>query len=229
MSTSSNVLTGLTPDAANSELDAGITGGLAAVDTLSASRLDNLGLVHQARITQLTRTVNSLTAQFGADSRQVVAAQAAVSATQAVVARVLVVKQQTAETAPVVASGGWAVWGHVYSSTSTPLSGYCVFLVDAQKNYQCDYGFQFTDSTGAFVISYAGPASGGEQAAATLPTVYLAITNAKAQLVCEGAKALALALGSALYIDTTLAAGEPVVGDLPAEIKRVAQPRQDAK
>jgi len=146
-----------------------------------------------------------------------------------VVARLLVVKQQTAETAPVVTSTGWAVWGHVYDSASTPLSGYCVFLTDAQKNYQDAYGFQFTDSNGAFVINWAGQDAQGAQAAATPPTVYLAITNAKAQLVYEGSNALALAIGSALYVDTTLAGGEPVLGNLPAKIKRVAQPAQNAK
>jgi len=229
MSTTSNVLTGLTPDAANTELDAGLTAGLAAADTLSQSRLDNLSLVHQARIAQQTRTVNVLTAQYGADSKQAVAAKAAVTASRAVVTRVQMVKQQTAETAPVVTATGWAVWGHVYSSASKPLAGYCVFLVDAQKNYQSDYGFQFTDSTGSFTISYAGAAPAGDQNAPTPPTVYLAITNAKAQLVSEGAKALALTIGSALYLDTKLAAGEPVIGVLPAEIKNVAQPGQNKK
>jgi hypothetical protein len=229
MSTTDNVLTGLTAAVANSELDSGIAAGLTAADTFSASRLDNLGLVHQARITALTRTVNSLTAQYGAKVTQVIAAQANVTATQAVVARLLVVKQQTAETAPVVTSTGWAVWGHVYDSASTPLSGYCVFLTDAQKNYQDAYGFQFTDSNGAFVINWAGQDAQGAQAAATPPTVYLAITNAKAQLVYEGSNALALAIGSALYVDTTLAGGEPVLGNLPAKIKRVAQPAQNAK
>ena len=245
MSTSTTVLTGLTPEVADSEVETGLTAGLTAADSLSASRLDNLSLVHQARITQLTRTVNSLIAEYGADAKQVVTAQAAVTATQAIVARLVVVKQQTAETAPVVSSTGWAVWGHVYDSTSQPLSGYCVFLTDAQKNYQSAYGFQFTDSTGAFAINYAGPAAapatgaaqstgaaqetGAAPAPPTPPTVYLAITNAKAQLVSEGAKPLPLIIGSALYVDTTLAAGEPVLGDLPAEIKRVAQPDQAAK
>ena len=229
MSTSTNVLTGLTADVANSELDSGITTGLTAADSLSTSRLENLGLVHQARLTQLTRTVNSLTAQYGADAKQVVAAKAAVAATQAVVARVLLVQQQTAETAPSVTSAGWAVWGHVYDSASKPLNGYCVFLIDEQKNYQNSYGFQFTGSDGAFAINYAGTTQPGAEAAATPPVVYLAITNAKAQLVSEGAKPLALIIGSALYVDTTLAAGEPVLGDLPAEIKRVAQPDQDVK
>jgi hypothetical protein len=229
MNTTTNALVGLTPDVANSELDTGLTTGLAAVDSLTASRLDNLGLVYQARITQLTRAVNSLTAQAGADAKQVVKAKAAVAATQSTVARVQMVKQRTVATAPVVTSGGWAVWGYVYDSKANPLSGYCVFLTDAQGNYQNAYGFQFTDSNGGFTINYAGTNAEGAQAAATPPTVYLAITNAKAQLVSESAKALALTIGSALYIEITLAAGEPSLGELPGEIKRLAQPDQGVK
>jgi hypothetical protein len=228
-STTDNTITGLTPELTDSETTGGLAAGLTAADTVSAGRLDNLGLVHQARITALTRTVNSLTAQYGAGSAQVVAAQANVTATKAVAARLLVVKQQTAATAPAVTSTGWAVWGHVYDSASAPLSGYCVFLVDAQKNYQDAYGFQFTGSNGSFVLNWPGKDEQGAQATATPPTAYLAITNARAQLVYEGSQALALVTGSALYVDTTLAAGEPVLGELPAEIKRVAQPAQDAK
>jgi hypothetical protein len=229
MNTTTNVLTGLTPDAANSDLNSGLTTGLAAADTLSASRLDNLGLVYQARVTQLTRTVNSLTAQYGSGASQVIAATAAVTATQSAAARVLMVKQQTAAVAPVVTSSGWAVWGHVYDSQSQPIAGYCVFLVDAQKNYQQSYGFQFTDSNGAYTINYAGTTAEGTKTQTATPTVYLAATNAKAQLVYESSKPLVLTLGSALYVDITLAQGEPVLGDLPTEIERVAQPDPNAK
>jgi len=224
-----NTLTGLTPDAANSELDSGLSTGLAAVDTTSASRIDNLGLVYQARVTQLTRTVNKLTAEYGSDSAKVVAAAAAVTATQGAAARVQIVKQQTTETAPVVTSAGWAVWGHVYDSNSQPLTRYCVFLVDAQKNYQQDYGFQFTDTDGAYTINFAGATTQDGQTPPAPTNVFLAVTNAKAQLVYESTKPLGLALGSALYVDITLPVGEPVLGDLPTEIERVAQPNSNAK
>jgi hypothetical protein len=228
-SSTGNGLTGLTPEVGTSELDSGITTGLAAVDTLSTSRLDNLGLVYQARVTQLTRTVNKLTAQYGSGAAQVIAAAAAVTATQTAGTRVLMVKQQTTEVAPVVTSTGWAVWGHVYDSNSNPLSRYCVFLVDAQKNYQQSYGFQFTDDNGAYAINYAGaPAQDGQTPAAPA-NAYLAATNAKAQLVFESSKPLVLTLGSALYVDITLPVGEPVLGDLPTEIERVAQPNPNAK
>jgi len=136
---------------------------------------------------------------------------------------------------------------HVYDATSKPLSSYCVFLVDAEKNYQNAYGFEFTDATGSFTLNYAGvtaaagragakksaaaaaaaaagaPAAPTQPATAT-PTVFLAVTNAKAQLVYFGAKALPLTVGSALYVDVSLPAGEPVLGDLPAEIRKVALP-----
>jgi hypothetical protein len=219
---STTVPTGLTQAVAENEIASVSTSALTAADTTSADRLDNLSLVQQARISQLSRTVSSLTAKYGAGSAQVAAAQATLGAAQGTVARVQMLRQQTAESAPIVPETGWAVWGHVYDSNSNPLGGYCVFLVDSQKNYQNAYGFQFTDSTGSFAITAA---AGASSAAATIPTVFLAITNANAQLVYVGSQALALAVGSALYVDTSLAAGAPVLGDLPAEIRKVAVPR----
>jgi hypothetical protein len=104
-----NVVAGLTPGVGNSELDSGLATGLAAADVQSTSRLDNLGLVYQARVSQLTRTVNKLTALYGPGAAQVLTAKAAVTATQTAAARVMMVKQQTTEIAPVVSSAGWAV------------------------------------------------------------------------------------------------------------------------
>jgi hypothetical protein len=214
---------GLNQAEADRELDSGTMAGLTTADGIAADRLEHLSLVHQARISQLSRTVMSLTAEYGEGSTQVVAAQAAVTAAAGIVTRVEIVRQQTAAAAPKVTSTGWAVWGHVYDSNSKPLSGYCVFLVDRQKNYQNAYGFVFTDGTGSFAINYEGGSATGKSSAST-PTVYLAITNAKAQLVFEGSEPLSLTVGSALYVDTTLPPGEPVLGDLPQEIQKVAVP-----
>jgi hypothetical protein len=220
------VPTGLTATSAESDLETAAATELNAADTTASSRLDNLSLVHQARISQLTRTVVALTAQYGSTSTQVAKAQAAVTAESAIVTRLAVIRQQNTATAPTVAATGWAVWGHVYDSSSNPLSGYCVFLVDAQKNYLREYGFEFTDKTGSFTIQYAGttPPAGANETAPTVPTVYLAITNAKAQLVYYSPKPLAITIGAALYADTTLAAGAPAIGDLPNEIRAVALP-----
>jgi hypothetical protein len=244
MSTTS-VPNGLTDTDADALIKSAATTALTAADSTSAARLDNLNLVQQARISRLSRTVTSLTAQYGAGSTQVAAANAAAAAQQDVVARVQIARQQVAATAPTVTATGWAVWGHVYDATSKPLSSYCVFLVDAEKNYQNAYGFEFTDATGSFALNYAGvtaaagttaasqsaaaAAAGGAPAAATqsaaaTPTVFLAVTNANAQLVYFGAKALPLTVGAALYVDISLPAGEPVLGDLPAEIRKVALP-----
>jgi hypothetical protein len=236
MSTTS-VPNGLTDSDADTLIKSAATTALTAADSTSADRLDNLSLVQQARVSRLSRTVMSLTAQYGAGSTQVAAANAAVAAQQDVVARVQIARQQVAATAPTVTATGWAVWGHVYDATSKALSSYCVFLVDAEKNYQNAYGFEFTDATGSFALNYAGltgaagttaanqsaaaAAAGGAPAA---PTVFLAVTNANAQLVYLGAKALPLTVGAALYVDISLPAGEPVLGDLPAEIRKVALP-----
>jgi hypothetical protein len=220
------VPTGLNQAEADRELDSGTTAALTTADGKATDRLENLSLVHQARITQLSRTVMSLTAEYGEGSSQVVAAQAAVTAAAGIVARLQVVRQQTAAEAPKVAATGWAVWGHVYDSNTKPLSGYCVFLVDGQKIFQRAYGFSYTDSTGSFVINFDGGSAATGKAAST-PTVFLAITNAKAQPVFVGTTLLSLTIGSATYVDTTLPEGEPVLGDLPEEIRKVAVPPPD--
>ncbi len=218
-----NVPAGLTQSAAESELDSGTSTTLTAADSTSTDRLATLGLVQQARISQLSRTVTNLSAQYGSGSMQVAAAQAAATTAQGIVDRLQIVRQQAAATPPTVTATGWAVWGHVYDSSSKPLSGYCVFLVDRQKNYQSAYGFAFTDKDGSFTINYAGGPA-GTKTAATVPTVFLAVTNDKAQPVYVGSNPLPLVVGTALYVDTTLAAGEPVLGDLPEEIRKVALP-----
>lgn len=213
--------TELTPAEAEKEFESGATTTLTAADSMSADRLEQLSLVHQARISQLNRTVVSLTAQYGAGSSQVIAAKAAVTGAKSIVTRLGLVTQQAAATAPTVTTTGWAVYGHVYSAVSKPLSGFCVFLVDDEKNYQSAYGFAFTDSTGSYTINYQGTASGK---AAAIPQVFLAVTNAKAQLVNLGTSALALTTGAALYADIQLLTGEPVLGILPTEIQNVAVP-----
>jgi len=165
----------------------------------------------------------SLKAEYGEGSSQVVAAQAAVTAAKGVVARLQVVRQQTAAEAPKVSATGWAVWGHVYDSNTEPLNGYCVFLVDAQRIFQRAYGFSYTDSTGLFAINFDGGSAATGKGASS-PTVFLAITNAKAQPVFVGTTPLSLVIGSATYVDTTLPEGEPALGDLPDEIRKVAVP-----
>jgi hypothetical protein len=168
----------------------------------------------------------SLKAEYGEGSAQVVAAQAAVTTAAGIVARLQVVRQQTTAEAPTVTPTGWAVWGHVYDSNTKPLSGYCVFLVDGQKTFQRAYGFSYTDATGSFVINFdGGSAATGKNS--TTPTVFLAITNAKAQPVFVGTSPLSLTIGSATYVDTILPEGEPVLGELPEEIRKVAVPPSD--
>lgn len=92
-----------------------------------------------------------------------------------------------------------------------------------------EYSFAYTDSTGYFLINYAASAQGGAtQNASATPNIYLAVANNKAEHVYLGATAFSPVLGQATYQTITLAAGEPILGDLPAEIKRVAMP-PDAK
>jgi hypothetical protein len=181
----------------------------------------------------LTRNAASVTAKYGAGSAQATTAQAAVTASNATIARVAIVKQQVATPAPQVASTGWALHGRVFNADLQPVSGYTVFLVDAQNAYQSAHGFAYTDSTGYFLLNFAGtPATGkgqkAQQAAqltAQIPSeLFVEIANSKSEPVYLATTTLQPTLGTATYQNVTLAAGEKPIGDPPDAIRKVALP-----
>ena len=196
-----------------------VTAALSAADNKTAQRLQTLGLVHQARVAQQTRTAASVTAKYGKSSPQAKAAAAAVTASKATVARLAVVSQQTTLAPPQVAAEGWALYGHVYHSQLQPAAAYTVFLVDANQTYQRAIGFAYTASDGSFQLSF----SGAEKTALSSP-LFLEVVNTKAQPVYLSATAFQPQIGKATYLDVTLPAGEPALGDPPADIRAVAIP-----
>jgi hypothetical protein len=166
-------------------------------------------------------------ADNGADSREATAAKTAVTATRVTISRLGLLHQQAAKKPPTVAAEGWALHGRVYSSDLAPLERYTVFLVDGQKNYLAQYGFDYTDSSGYFLLNYE-PSAGANQAqieTSAAPQLYLQIANPKARAVHSSAGVFEPQLGVASYQSITLPAGEPTLGDPPAEIRAVALPR----
>jgi hypothetical protein len=196
-----------------------VSASLTAADSTSSQSMQTLGLVHQARLAQLTRTAAIIEAQYGATSKQAIAAQAAVTTSKVTVARLAVVNHQVVATAPQVAAKGWALYGHIYNSQLQPATAYTVFLVDEQNAYQSAFGFAYTGSDGSFHINYQGSAN--ESAAVKL---FLEIANNKAQPVYLSTTAFVPKIGAATYQDVTLPSGEPVIGDPPAEIRAIAMP-----
>jgi hypothetical protein len=208
-----------TQETAQTTVNGNVASALTAADSGAAQRVQQLGLVHQARLAQLTRTSASIAAEYGADSTQATAAAAAVASSKLFVARITQINRQVALAAPPVAAGGWALYGHIYNSALAPAEAYTVFLVDEQNAYQGAVGFSYTASDGSYALNYA-PAAG----AAALPQLYLQVANAQAQPVYLSAVAFQPATGQATYLDVTLPAGEPVLGDPPAEIRATALP-----
>jgi hypothetical protein len=190
---------------------------LTSADTVAAQRVQGLGLVHQARLAQLTRTAANVTAQYGADSTQAKAAEAAVTVSKATVARLAVVNRQVSITPPQAAAKGWSLYGHIYHSTLDPAAAYTVFLVDAQNAYQGAIGFAYTASDGSYTLSYSGSGTVAAQ-------LFLEVVNDKAQPVYLSTAQFEPQTGAANYQDITLPAGEPVLGDPPAAIRAVAMP-----
>jgi hypothetical protein len=201
-------------------LNSDVASALNTADTTASKRLQALGLVHQARVAQLTRTAASLTTEYGASSAQAKAAEAAISASKITVARIAVINRQVSVTQPPqVAASGWAIYGHVYNSQLAPAVAYTIFFVNEQNTYQREIGFAYTGKDGSFHLNYPGLAS-----APAPDQLYLEIVNAKAQPVYLAATAFQPQVGVATYQDITLPAGEPVLGDPPAEIRETAFP-----
>ena len=150
----STTTTNIPPGAA--EMAGELENAFASADKISAQRVQNLQFVHQARAARLTREVAALKAEHAPDD-EVKAAEAAVAASTFTASRVAVVQQQLTTPQPEVAAEGWALHGRVFDSNLKPLSGFTVFLVDAQKAFQKDYGFAYNDDTGYVLINYPGP------------------------------------------------------------------------
>jgi len=203
-----------------------VTQVLSSADSSVADGLESMKQVQQARLAQQKRALNAAIAQYGAKSAQAQAAQASVTATQRTTARLTVSSQQATTPQPTVDANGWALQGRVYGNNLQPRADYTVFLVDDQKNYLSAYGFAYTDNTGYFLINYPGPAAGQTQ---STPDLFLEITNLKAQPVYLSTTAFQPVLGTATYQNITLPAGEPVLGNPPDEIRRVAMPPKGQK
>ena len=145
-----------TPSTASASISSQLTTALSSADATVSQRIQNSSSVYNARLAQQTRAAASITARFGAGSPQAAAAEAKVTASKATVARVAIINQQVSAATPQVSATGWALFGHVYNAQLKPVSAYTVFLVDAKNAYQSAYGFTYTDSTGYFLISFAG-------------------------------------------------------------------------
>ena len=219
---------------------------VSAADGQAATSVSTLGLIQQARLTNQNRAVTLAEAQFGKDSKQATTARQAVTTTKAASARINVLSKQVSTTSPAVTASGWALQGRIYSSELAPLAGYTVFLVDAQKNYQSEYGFAYTDDTGYFLISYDGGAATGKQpsggdglvgatgvetaaqpapASTTAPAqLFLQVADANANPVLLSEKAFVPVVGHATYQAVKLPAGTKKIGDPPAQLRSVALP-----
>jgi hypothetical protein len=219
-----------TPDA--SQLGAEITTSLATADATAAQRIQDLQWVHQARVSQLTRTAAALKAQYGATDPGVVAAEAALSATQLTASRVGMAQLQTATAEPQVSANGWAIHGRVFNAQLQPVSGVTVFLVDASKTYQQAYGFAYTEDTGYFLLNYPGAEAATQDKStptkqATVTELLVAVVDAKAKPVYLGATDSRPPAGRASYQNIML--GNAPIGDPPASIRKVAIPKPGKK
>jgi hypothetical protein len=223
---------------AASEIATELQNTLTSADTLAAQRVQNLQLVHQARLSRLNRELAGLQAQKAPES-DVKAAESAVAAATYTAGRAAVVHLQLATAQPEAAATGWVLNGRVFDANQKPVSGFTVFLVDAQKSYQKDLGFAFTDNTGYFLINFSGSQSttdtpsaknhATKQQAAAAQQLFLEVADTQAQPVYLSGAAFEPAAGSVTYQNITLLPGNQPIGDPPAEIRSVAMPPDTKK
>lgn len=220
-------------------LGTSISAALSGADSASATKVQNLGLVCQARVTQLQRSAVTITGHFGAGSAQAQAAQADVTAANNNVAKVSLVSQQLSTPTPAVSANGWALQGRVFDANLAPLSGYTVFLVDSQNGFLSSYGFTYTDQTGYFLLNYDADVASqtkdqgavnsgapGESTGTDDGPLFVEVADANAEPVYLSPNAFVPALGAATYENITIASGNKPIGDPPGVIRAFALPDQ---
>lgn len=213
------------PDA--SQLGAEINAALGTADATAAQRIQELQLVHQARVSQLARTAAALKAQYGPNDPGVKAAEANVATATLTAARVGMAQRQAATPDPQVSANGWALHGRVFDAQLQPMSAFTVFLVDGSKTYQQGYGFAYTDDGGYFLLNYAGPNAAAQNEsvkAASAPDLFVEVANGKGEPVYLGTTPFQPAIGAATYLNIVLPAGNVSIGEPPANIRDVAVP-----
>jgi hypothetical protein len=202
------------------KISEGITATLSTADSKVAESTQTLTLVHQARLSQLSRTAAALKAQYGANDAGVKSAQAAVAAGTSTVARLNVFQQELNTPAPQLAAKGFALQGRVYDASLKPLPNMTVFLVDATNTYQQQFGFAYTDETGYFLINAAET---------NAQSFFLQVADSKSRPVYLSPSPLALAAGATLYEKIVISAGGKPIGDPPKAIRGTALPTKASK
>lgn len=191
-----------------------ISTALQSSDEQTASSLQTLSLVHQARTSQLTRYTAAVTTHFGSGSPEATTAQTAVTASQALAVRSDVVNRQLSTAAPIVPAGGWVLHGRVYDAQAGPVAAQTVFLADQQSAFQSEYGFAYTDDTGYFALTADAPDTSSPAVVST-PALYLAVSNQKRQPVYFNSTSFEPTPDTATYMNIYLGAGDLPLGAPP--------------
>ena len=195
------------------QLDSSLGAALGASDDGVAQAIRNLGMVQQARVTQLAREAAALK-QDGADDAELQTAETALGAAKARTAAINVAYLEANTPAPEVTEGGWVLHGRVFDADRQPAPGLTVFLVDQAKQFQEQFGYAFTDATGYFQIAYAGEAQG--RTSKDIP-LFVTVSNAKRQTVYLGTDPFKPEPGSTTYQNIFQQAGGAPLGDAPRQ------------
>lgn len=225
MSTESSNTTGDTPRPSAVQIRLTTSDALASADAGATETLSNLKTVHQARLNQLKRTAATLLQQYGPNDPTVKAAEASVAVGVARLARISAVHEQVATTPPQVSATGWALHGRAFNPDGQPVAKLTVFLVDASKTFQEQFGFAYTDSTGYFLINYGGNPAAAKAKSANNRALFVQIADAAEKPIYLATAPFQPTPGSVTYQNITLAAVDSPLGDPPPVIRRTAFPK----
>jgi hypothetical protein len=203
-----------------------LNNSMASAGTAIDNGMSGMITLRKARLTQQLRYAAALEKQYGANDAGTKAAKAKVNASKLIIARASAAHQENQTPAVTVSSGQWALQGNVYDPNAQPIPRLTVFLVDAEKAWQRQYGFAYTDANGYFMLASDSSAAGKEAASYTqgkTPPMFIEIANEKALPIYLDKMAFTPVLGQATYKKIVLSSQTPI-GDPPQPLREVGIP-----
>jgi hypothetical protein len=191
---------------------------LANLDETAMAGLDTLAQVVHARVALATRTLKTLTTQYGSEDSRVKDFATSMEDAKATAARITVMRRQISTSKVQPGKDGWALQGHLLDAQQAPLARHTVFLVDANKHFLQQYGFSYTDADGLFQLDFAGPEDQNTS------SMFLEVVDTQSNPVYLSTDAFTPTPGSVSYQEIVIGTGEPSLGDPPPEIRKVAMP-----
>jgi hypothetical protein len=181
----------------------------AAIVAHTQQQFTSLTQIRQARVNQLQREAAALTKAYGASDPGVQSVQASLQTEQNMVMLLGLARDAGAVATSDPPANGWVLYGRVRNADLTPAPKLTVFLTDKRQGWLEQFGYAFSDETGAFSLVYAPSAAERTQTSTSPATVtaYIEVTNSDCQIVYLDSSTVSLSAGGSVYREIVLAGG----------------------